>query len=69
MEVRAQGYTFDIRADDLCTVVAPTTDNLLMEQSGKICLSTQEHAPQKVLAYSHTMHELTGQSLCTPRPS
>ncbi len=29
----------------------------------KICLSTQEYAPQKVLAYAYTMHDLPGQPM------
>ena len=40
-----------------------------MMQFGKICLSTQKHAPQKVLAYAYAMHGLPGQPVCTPRPS
>jgi len=46
-----------MRADDLDTLTAPNVDNLLKEQFGKICLSTQEHAPQKVLACAYTRHD------------
>lgn len=38
-------------------------------QFGKVCLSTQEHAPQKMLACSYTKHVLTGQPVSTLRPS
>ena len=38
-------------------------------QSGKICLSIQEHAHQKVLAYANAMHGLMSQPGCTSKPS
>lgn len=40
-----------------------------MMQFGRICLSIQNHAPQKVLAYAYKMHDLPGHSVCTQRPS
>ena len=61
-EVRAQGYTFDIRADDLDTVAAPTVRTCSrsgMMQYGKVCPLTQVHAPQKVLACAYSRHYLS----------
>ena len=66
-DVRAEGYASDVLADDLDTVAAPTFDTMLKEQFGEICLSTQNHAPEKVPACAYTQGMVFQTSQCAPR--
>jgi len=58
-ELRAQGYEFDIRANEWTQLLTPhftTWSRSGMVHFGKICMSTQYHAPQRVLACAYTRH-------------